>query len=143
MLNDKQGTGRRKTAVAAVILRKGTGKRKINGEEVFTDPKSGKTIPIFEKYFKLALQREEILAPLVKLNEDPNQYDMIINVKGGGLEAQAIAVRLGLSRALEENNEEARAALKALGFLTRDSRKKERKKPGQKGARKRFQFSKR
>ena len=138
MLNDKIGIGRRKTAVSSVILRKGTGKRIVNGQEVFR--KTGS--PMFEKYFPLPLQREEILAPLVKF-DDPTKYDILINVKGGGIEAQAIATRLGISRALVEGNEEVRGPLKELGYLTRDSRKKERKKFGQKGARKRFQFSKR
>lgn len=139
----KQGTGRRKTAVAAVKLKKGSGQKIINGEHVFKDSKGKEVSPMFEKYFPLSLQREEILAPFIALNEDHNQYDMIINVKGGGLEAQAIAIRMGISRALCQDNEEARAPLKTLGYLSRDPRKKERKKPGQKGARKRFQFSKR
>jgi small subunit ribosomal protein S9 len=88
------------------------------------------------------LQRDEILAPLKKFN-DPAKCDLIVRVRGGGLEAQAIATRLGISRALVKNDETLRGDLKELGYLTRDARKKERKKYGQKGARKRFQFSKR
>ena len=129
MLKETIGIGRRKTAVSSVRLRKGTGIIDINGRA-------------FEQYFPLPLQRETILAPLKKFS-NPEKVDMIIRVKGGGLEAQAIATRLGISRALVQESEEIRGALKELGYLTRDPRKKERKKYGQKGARKRFQFSKR
>lgn len=129
MLKETIGIGRRKTAVSSVRLRKGTGIIDINGRA-------------FEQYFPLPLQRETILAPLKKFS-NPEKVDMIIRVKGGGLEAQAIATRLGISRALVQESEEIRGDLKELGFLTRDPRKKERKKYGQKGARKRFQFSKR
>ena len=123
------GVGRRKTSVSSVRLRKGNGQIDVNGRK-------------FEEYFPLALQRELILAPVLKFSS-PEKVDLIIRVKGGGLEAQAIATRLGISRALVQENEEVRGELKELGFLTRDPRKKERKKYGQKGARKRFQFSKR
>jgi len=127
--NETIGIGRRKTAVSSVRLRKGTGIVDVNGRS-------------FEQHFPLPLQREEIMAPLKKFDK-PEKYDLIIRVKGGGIEAQAIATRLGISRALVENNEEIRPALKELGYLTRDPRKKERKKYGHKKARKRFQFSKR
>ena len=123
------GIGRRKTAVSSVRLRRGTGIIDINGRS-------------FERYFPLQLQRETILAPLQKFS-NPETVDLIIRVKGGGLEAQAIATRLGISRALVQESEEIRGDLKELGYLTRDPRKRERKKYGLKGARKRFQFSKR
>jgi small subunit ribosomal protein S9 len=129
MLNETIGIGRRKTAVSSVRLRKGTGIVDVNGRG-------------FQEHFPLELQREAILAPLKKF-DSPDKYDLIIRVKGGGLEAQAIATRLGISRALVSDNEALRGELKELGYLTRDPRKKERKKYGQKGARKRFQFSKR
>ena len=130
MLNEETiGVGRRKTAVSSVRLRKGTGIIDINGRAL-------------EQHFPLQLQRDEILAPLKKF-DDPAKCDLIVRVRGGGLEAQAIATRLGISRALVKNDETLRADLKELGYLTRDARKKERKKYGQKGARKRFQFSKR
>ena len=123
------GVGRRKTAVSSVRLRKGTGIVDVNGRS-------------FEQHFPLELQRQEILAPLKKF-DDPTKYDMIVRVNGGGVQAQAIATRLGISRALVADNEALRGNLKELGFLTRDPRKKERKKYGRKKARKRFQFSKR
>lgn len=123
------GTGRRKRAVSSIRLRPGTGKIDVNGKK-------------FEEYFPLALQRATILSPLTHM-DNPENYDIIIRVKGGGIEGQVIASRLGISRALVEQNIEYRPALKDLGFLTRDSRKRERKKYGLAGARKRFQFSKR
>ena len=123
------GTGRRKTAVSSVRMRPGTGKVKVNNRN-------------FEIYFPLAIQRDLILAPFKKIG-DHKHYDLIIRVKGGGTEAQVIATRLGISRALLSEDETRKVELKPIGFLTRDSRKKERKKYGQKGARKRFQFSKR
>jgi small subunit ribosomal protein S9 len=123
------GIGRRKTAVSSVRMKKGTGIIDVNGRS-------------FEEYFPLQLQRDLILAPLAKFG-NVQGIDLIIRVKGGGVEAQATATRLGISRAIVEQNEEARGDLKELGFLTRDPRKKERKKYGRKGARKRFQFSKR
>ena len=131
MAKDKEtiGIGRRKTAVSSVRMKKGSGIIDVNGRG-------------FEEYFPLQLQRDLILAPLVKFSADKN-VDLTIRVKGGGLEAQATATRLGISRALVQENEEARGDLKELGFLTRDPRKRERKKYGRKGARKRFQFSKR
>lgn len=123
------GIGRRKTAVSSVRMRKGTGKIDVNGRS-------------FESYFPLPLQRELILAPVQKFS-NPEKVDLIIRVKGGGLEAQAVATRLGISRALVQEDENVRGDLKELGYLTRDPRKKERKKYGRKGARRRFQFSKR
>ena len=123
------GIGRRKTAVSSVRLRKGTGIIDVNGRA-------------FEQYFPLPLQRELIMAPIQKFS-NPEKVDLIVRVKGGGLEAQAVATRLGICRALVQEDEEIRGDLKELGFLTRDPRKKERKKYGRKGARKRFQFSKR
>jgi len=123
------GVGRRKTAVSSVRVRRGTGIVDVNGRG-------------FEQYFPLQLQRDTILAPLTKF-KDPKKVDLVIRVKGGGLEAQAIATRLGISRALVLDDETLREDLKGLGYLTRDSRKKERKKYGRKKARKRFQFSKR
>jgi small subunit ribosomal protein S9 len=129
MLKETIGIGRRKTAVSSVRLRKGTGIIDVNGRA-------------FEEHFPLPLQRAEVLAPLKKF-DDPAKCDLIIRVRGGGVEAQAIATRLGISRALVQNNEGLRGDLKQLGYLTRDPRKKERKKYGRKKARKRFQFSKR
>ncbi len=123
------GTGRRKTAVASVRLRPGSGKVDVNGRK-------------FEEYFPLELQRQTILAPLVKTSA-PEKFDLLIRVKGGGIEGQAIACRLGLARALVGENEGLRHDLKVVGYLTRDPRKRERKKYGLCGARKRFQFSKR
>lgn len=124
------GTGRRKTSVASVRLRpNGKGMIDINGRK-------------FEEYFPLELQRESVLSPLAKFNLTGN-YDIIIRLKGGGLQGQMIATRLGLSRALVEEDESRRHDLKTLGYLTRDPRKRERKKYGLAGARKRFQFSKR
>lgn len=129
MLKETIGIGRRKTSVSSVRLRRGTGVIDVNGRT-------------FEEYFPLKLQRDEILAPLQKFASS-EKYDMVIRVKGGGIEGQAIATRLGISRALVQENEEIRSDLKELGFLTRDPRKRERKKYGRAGARKRFQFSKR
>lgn len=123
------GTGRRKTAVAAVRLRPGTGNIDINGKT-------------FIEYFPSQLSQKTILSPLEMFNED-SKYDLIVRVRGGGIEAQAIATRLGISRAIVRENEERRSELKKLGYLTRDPRKKERKKYGRAGARKRYQFSKR
>lgn len=123
------GTGRRKTAVASVRLRPGTGKVTVNGRP-------------FEVYFPLPIQRNSILNPLNKVSES-KKYDMIIRVAGGGIEAQVIASRLGISRALIGEDDNRKVELKPLGYLTRDPRKKERKKYGLRGARKRSQFSKR
>lgn len=128
-MEEKLGVGRRKSAVASVRVRKGSGKFTINGREL-------------KEYFPLDFQREIILSPLKKF-ELESAYDVVVSLKGGGVEAQASALRLGISRALVADDEARRGELKELGFLTRDPRKKERKKYGQRGARARFQFSKR
>ncbi|NGX57372.1 MAG: 30S ribosomal protein S9 [Chlamydiae bacterium] len=122
-------TGRRKTAVASVRLRPGTGKIDINKRSL-------------EEYFPVEFQRKNLLSPLEKLDRQGN-YDLLIRVKGGGIEAQGTAIRLGISRALVIEDESRRSELKGLGYLTRDPRKKERKKYGLAGARKRYQYSKR
>lgn len=129
MIEETVTTGRRKTAVASIRLRPGKGQIDINGKAIDT-------------YFPLEIQRKTVFAPFAALG-GIDRYDMVIRVKGGGIEAQAVAVRLGLARALVENDENLRHEFKMQGFLTRDSRKKERKKYGHAGARKRFQFSKR
>lgn len=122
--------GRRKTSVSSVRLRpQGSGKVKVNGRD-------------FNEYFPLEVQRDLILAPLAKFNLG-SDYDIVIRVKGGGIQGQVIATRLGISRALVLQDENKKHDLKELGFLTRDPRKRERKKYGLAGARKRFQFSKR
>lgn len=129
MVEEKLGTGRRKTAVASVRIREGSGKVDVNHRN-------------FEDYFPRKVQREKVLSPFEKMGGIKN-YDLIIRVKGGGLEAQATAVRLGIARSLSEENETLHKHFKDEGYLTRDPRKKERKKYGLAGARKRFQFSKR
>jgi small subunit ribosomal protein S9 len=123
------GTGRRKSSIARVFLRPGSGKFTVNGKE-------------FETYFVTPAQRAAAKQPLgiADINET---FDVITTVKGGGVCGQADAVKLGIARALMEFNAELRKALKAEGLTTRDARGKERKKYGQKGARARFQFSKR
>lgn len=121
--------GRRKTAVASVRVRPGTGKIDVNGKA-------------FNEYFPLEIQRRSVLAPFEKMGGN-QKFDMIIRVKGGGIEGQVIASRLGVARALLHEDENLHHEFKSHGYLTRDSRKKERKKYGRKGARKRFQFSKR
>jgi small subunit ribosomal protein S9 len=123
------GTGRRKAAIARVFLRPGTGEWKVNGKA-------------FDEYFVTEQQRVAAKRTLV-LVELAGSFDVVTTVKSGGVSSQADAVKLGVARALIEFNPELRKALKAEGLLTRDARMKERKKYGQKGARKRFQFSKR
>jgi small subunit ribosomal protein S9 len=123
------GTGRRKTSAARVWLRPGNGKIVVNKREI-------------EGYFGRATLRMVLKQPL-ELVEQLEKLDLVINVRGGGLSGQAGAIRHGLSRALVEMNGEYRPLLKKAGFLRRDSRKVERKKYGQRGARRRFQFSKR
>ena len=123
------GTGRRKSSVARVFLRPGDGKFEVNGRP-------------FEQYFVTEAQRTDARQPLV-VSETSGSFNVVANVSGGGVNGQAGAVKLGIARALLEFNSELRKKLKTEGFLSRDSRKKERKKYGQKGARKRFQFSKR
>lgn len=123
------GTGRRKEAVARVFVKLGSGKYEVNGRPV-------------DDYFRNVAWRNAAIEPL-KFTETLSQVDVIASVKGGGPGGQSGAVRMGLSRALARFNTELRPRLRKSGFLTRDSRMKERKKYGQKGARKRFQFSKR
>ncbi len=123
------GTGRRKTSVARVYLRSGKGTITINKET-------------FEKYFPLATQRIIVSEPLDVTN-NLQKFDIYINVKGGGVMSQAGAIRHGIARALKAFDATNTTALKANGMLTRDPRMVERKKYGQAGARRRFQFSKR
>ncbi|HYY95848.1 MAG TPA: 30S ribosomal protein S9 [Pyrinomonadaceae bacterium] len=123
------GTGRRKTSTARVYLRPGTGEFKVNRKT-------------FEEYFPNQALRMIIRQPLT-LTDTANKFDIVVNVAGGGPAGQAGAVRHGITRALMEFNADLRPALKDAGLVTRDPRAKERKKYGQKGARKRFQFSKR
>jgi len=124
-----QGTGRRKTSTARVRLALGVGKVRVNGKDV-------------EQHFPLETHRRIIEQPL-ELTGNTKRFDVLADVSGGGLSGQAGAIRLGIARALLQADETYRPALKDAGFLTRDPRMKERKKPGQPGARKRFQFSKR
>jgi small subunit ribosomal protein S9 len=123
------GTGRRKTAVARIFLRPGKGDMTVNGRPL-------------ENYFPTEASRGAVKQALLA-TETADKFDVLILAHGGGIHGQASAVRLGLARALVEFNAELRPRLKKLGYLTRDARKRERKKYGQKGARKRFQFSKR
>lgn len=123
------GTGRRKTATARVFLRPGTGKVTVNGRDI-------------DSYFPSDVLKMVVRQPL-ELTETTEKVDIVATVRGGGITGQAGAVRHGISRALLELDAESRDRLKSAGLLTRDPRKKERKKYGQPGARKRFQFSKR
>ena len=123
------GTGKRKTSVARVFLRPGKGGATVNGRPL-------------EEYFTTVDQRKLVIEPLQATENDGN-FDLYITVKGGGLSGQAGAVRHGIAKALVDFNPDLRGVLKEQGLLTRDARKKERKKPGQRGARARFQFSKR
>jgi small subunit ribosomal protein S9 len=123
------GTGRRKTAVARVFLRPGSGEFKVNGKA-------------FEEYFVTDAQRGSAKSPLAT-SETAGTFNVIATVSGGGVNGQADAVKMGIARALMVFNVELRKQLKAAGMVSRDPRGKERKKYGQKGARKRFQFSKR
>jgi len=123
------GTGRRKKAVARVFIRPGSGKFEVNGRAV-------------DSYFKNVTWRTRAVEPL-KFTNTANDLDVRATVNGGGVGGQAGALRMGLSRALSILNPDLRQGLRNNGFLTRDSRMRERKKYGQKGARKRFQFSKR
>ncbi|MGZ4973715.1 MAG: 30S ribosomal protein S9 [Limisphaerales bacterium] len=123
------GTGRRKTAVARVRLASGSGKITVNGRA-------------FETYFPTEMLRMVVQQPLVT-TDSASKFDVRVNVEGGGPAGQAGAVRHGIARALLEVDTTLRPSLKAAGFLTRDPRMRERKKYGQPGARKRFQFSKR
>src|SRR5438552_10087418 len=123
------GTGRRKSSIARVFLRPGAGEFKVNGRP-------------FDQYFVTEAQRNAARTVLIT-TEMGAAFNIIANVSGGGVNGQADAVKLGIARALLEFNPELRPKLKSEGYLSRDSRGKERKKYGQKGARKRFQFSKR
>ncbi|HEY6323730.1 MAG TPA: 30S ribosomal protein S9 [Thermoanaerobaculia bacterium] len=123
------GTGRRKTASARVFLRPGTGSLQVNGRPL-------------DDYFPNEVLKMVIKQPLL-LTETAEKFDIVATVEGGGSAGQAGAIRHGISRALMEYNGELRDRLKSAGLVTRDPRKKERKKYGQKGARARFQFSKR
>jgi small subunit ribosomal protein S9 len=123
------GTGRRKTSTARVFLRPGTGTLTINRKT-------------FEEAFPTEAHRNQIKQPLA-VTETADKFDVLATIAGAGIAGQAGALRLGIARALVKYNLELRSRLKKEGFLTRDARIKERKKYGQKGARKRFQFSKR
>jgi len=123
------GTGRRKESVARVFLRAGSGKFTVNGRGV-------------DQYFPNHAWKHDATEPL-KFTNLTDQVDVIVSARGGGVGGQSGAVRMGLSRAIARFNPELRSSLRTNGFLTRDSRMKERKKYGQKGARKRFQFTKR
>ena len=123
------GTGRRKSSIARVFLRPGNGKFTVNGKQ-------------FDVYFVTPQQRVAAMRPLV-VSEVVGQFDVVTTVRGGGIMGQADSVKLGIARALMLFNAELRKGLKAEGLVSRDARIKERKKYGQKGARARFQFSKR
>ena len=121
--------GRRKAAVARVFVKPGKGQITINRKSL-------------EDYFSLDILRFEVKQPLL-VTETEGQFDVTINLDGGGIKGQAEAARMGIARALCQIDAELRSVLKKNGFLTRDSREVERKKPGQPGARRKFQFSKR
>lgn len=123
------GTGRRKTAVARVRMTEGSGKVTVNGKDI-------------EGYFPTELLQVSAMTPAIKA-ELKEKIDVVAKTQGGGLVGQAEAMSLGLARALQKMDGELRPVLKAEGLLTRDQRMRERKKSGQPGARKRFQFSKR
>jgi small subunit ribosomal protein S9 len=128
-MQPRTSVGRRKNAIARVKLIDGSGKITVNKKE-------------FEKYFPLAIQRDEIMKPF-KVTDTIGRFDVMIRVHGGGQVGQAGAVRLGIARSLVALDEDSRSSLRGAGLLTRDPRMVERKKYGQKKARKRFQFSKR
>jgi len=121
--------GRRKSAIARIYVNEGKGKITVNDRA-------------FEEYFPLQ-QTQNIIQQPLNLVEASNKYDIIVNLKGGGTTGQAEALRLALARAMVKINPESKEVLKAVKLMTRDPREVERKKPGQPGARKRFQFSKR
>ncbi|MBX2969887.1 MAG: 30S ribosomal protein S9 [Cyclobacteriaceae bacterium] len=122
-------TGRRKTSVARVYVKPGKGDIQVNARDL-------------KEYFLSEIHQTLVKQPLAALKAE-NQYDVTINVEGGGIKGQAEAVRLGISRALVAVNAENKTVLRKEGFITRDSRMVERKKPGRRKARRRFQFSKR
>ena len=123
------GTGRRKTSVARVRICEGAGNIVINGRK-------------YDEYFPIIQDQQKVLAPL-KATETVSKFDIYVNVRGGGGTGQSGAVLLGIARALMKSDEGLESTLRDGGFLTRDSRIKERKKYGQRGARRSFQFSKR
>ena len=129
MDNIKYATGKRKTSIAKVWLSKGSGKITVNGKD-------------FKDYFPTTSLQYKILQPF-KITDNLGKFDLSVNVYGGGITGQVEAIRLAISRALSEMSDENKSALKKLGLLTRDPRMVERKKFGQKKARKKFQFSKR
>ena len=129
MTKDKVTVGRRKAAVARVVIKSGNGVITVNGKD-------------YKNYFPLDFIQQKIEAPL-KTADAFGKFDVSVNVFGGGVKGQAEAVKLGIARALLLVNPEYRPALKAAGLLKRDPRSVERKKPGKKKARKSFQFSKR
>ncbi len=129
MENTYYATGRRKTAVARTWMKPGSGNIMINGRPV-------------DDYFKVETAKADMYQPLV-LTNNTTAYDIRVRVVGGGISGQAGAIRHGITRALIEANPDLRGPLKKAGFVKRDSRAKERKKYGQRGARARFQFSKR
>lgn len=121
--------GRRKTSVARVYLMKGSGSITVNNRD-------------YKEFFTVAMLQDKVVQPF-KLTDTLGQYDIKVNVQGGGINGQAEAIRLGISRGLVKVSEDLKPALKAEGLMTRDPRMVERKKPGQPKARKKFQFSKR
>lgn len=127
--NQNYGTGRRKTSTARVFMRPGSGDIVINGRSI-------------DQFFSSDVLKMVVRQPLQVVDKE-GVFDFSVTVAGGGCTGQAGAIRHGVARALLDHDQELRAQLKAAGFLTRDPRKKERKKYGQKGARARFQFSKR
>ena len=129
MSEDYHGIGRRKTSVAQASIKRGTGVITVNGRAL-------------EEYFPIPFRRIELMKPLVTIKEE-KKFDVRIRTSGGGLTGQAGAASLAIARALNKCAPNFRGALKKAGLMTRDPRKRERKKPGQPGARKRFQFSKR
>jgi len=127
--NLAQAIGRRKTSVARIYFREGKGEIVVNGKPM-------------EEYFTVGMHQDVIKRPL-NVTDSTGKFNILINVKGGGITGQAEACLHGISRALVELDESNKSSLKANGYLTRDSRMVERKKYGQKGARRKFQFSKR
>jgi small subunit ribosomal protein S9 len=128
-MDNFNATGRRKTSVARVYVTPGKGDITVNARDL-------------KEYFLSEIHQTMVKQPLVALKAE-NQYDVSINVEGGGVKGQAEAIRLGISRALVQSNAENKPTLRKEGFVTRDSRMVERKKPGRRKARRRFQFSKR
>ena len=129
MEKQKNAVGRRKEAVTRVFISRGEGSITVNGKD-------------YKTYFPLVYLQNQVEAPL-KAVEGADKYNVVINATGGGVKGQAEAAKLGIARALIEQDEELRPTLKAAGMLTRDPRAVERKKPGKKKARRSFQFSKR